>query len=157
MADAPKILRLTCPVCETRLKIVPDLDRFACQKCGTELTVVRTANIVRLEPTPEAADEMSSSERELVEVQEELRQRGDSYGVGCAFSTLGVLLVACIGGLLATLLKNTLLLAIVIGAALVLLAVILFFFVGVSAQGTRALVRRRDSLAATITQERAEG
>ena len=46
-----KVLRLTCPVCETRLRVAEGIERFACLSCGAELTVVMTDGLPSLVPT----------------------------------------------------------------------------------------------------------
>jgi hypothetical protein len=151
-----KVLRLTCPVCETRLKIADDLERFACLTCGTELSVIKEGGLATLKPTGESAAEMSPTQRELIEVNQALKQSDDAFGVGCALATMGITLVACILLSVAILLQSQPLFWLTIVAALALLGAVLFMFTAASSRSTDPLLRQRDQLQAEVEQEAAE-
>ena len=154
-----KILRLTCPVCETRLKVADSINRFACLNCGTELNVIKEEEVVRLEPV-EAAEggaTFTSHERELMQVNAEIRAKDDSYGVGCAVATLGICAISCISLLIASALKLTILFGITIAVALVLLAIVLLLFITTSNRETRPLLRQRDTLQSQVADQQSSG
>lgn len=50
----PDFITLSCPSCEAKLEVTPDIDRFACAHCGTEHIVKRAGGIVSLLPVVEA-------------------------------------------------------------------------------------------------------
>ncbi len=153
MPDERKTLRLTCPVCETRLKVAENIERFACLNCGTELNLVREGNIAQLEPTHEAVAQLSPEQRELVNVSTALKSKDDSYGSGCAVATLGITLVACISILLAGASNQPILFWTTIISALVILAVVLLLFINASGKATAPLMRRRDQLQNSVVQQ----
>lgn len=143
-----KILRLTCPVCETKLKVAEGINRFACLNCATELNVIKEEDIVRLEPVESAAggSAFTPQERELIQVNAEIRAKDDSYGVGCAIATLGITGIACVSILIASALKLTIMFGVTIITALVLLGLVLLLFITASSRETQPLLKRRDAL-----------
>lgn len=150
-----KIIRLTCPVCENKLKFADTIERFACLNCGTELNVIKEEGVARLEPVEaaEGGTSFTPQERELIRVNAEIRAKDDSYGVGCAVATLGICAVACVSMLIASALKLTVLFGITIGAALVLLAIVLLLFITASNRETQPLLRQRDNLQAQVADQ----
>ena len=52
---------LTCPSCGGKLRITPDIDRFACQFCGTEQIVKRGEGIVSVIPVMDAIGQVKQS------------------------------------------------------------------------------------------------
>jgi hypothetical protein len=54
-------ISLTCPSCGGKLKITPDIDRFACQFCGTEQIVKRGEGIISLMPVMDAIGQVKQS------------------------------------------------------------------------------------------------
>lgn len=153
MADK-KVLRLTCPVCETRLKVAEGIDKFACLNCGAELTVVhQTGGMVGLVPTEASAARMSDSQQQLIEVNSALKNSDDVYGVGCAIATMGITLLACIVLAVAIVLQSQLLFWAAIAVGLVMLAFVLFMFLTASSRGTDPLLRKRDELQAQVQAE----
>lgn len=153
MADK-KLLRLTCPVCETRLKVAEGIEKFACLNCGAELTVVhQPGGLIGLVPTEASAARMSDSQQQLIEVNSALKNSDDIYGVGCAIATMGITLVACIVLALAIVLQSQPLFWAAIAVGLVLLAFVLFMFLTASSRGTDPLLRKRDELQAQVEAE----
>ncbi len=149
-----KILRLTCPMCETKLKVAETIDRFACLNCGTELKVITEEGLIRLEPleAAEGGPTLSPEERELIEVNAEIRAKDDSYGVGCAISTMGIAAISCISILIASALQLPIMFGITLISALGLLVVVLLFFISSSTRETQPLLRRRDALQSQVEQ-----
>lgn len=148
-----KVLRLTCPVCETNLKVAEGIERFACLSCGAELKVVTADGLVSLVPTQASTDQMSDSQQQLIEVNSALKTADDVYGVGCAIATMGITLVACIVLALAIVLQSQIIFWLAIALALVLLAFVLFMFLTASSRGTDPLLRQRDRLQAQVEAE----
>jgi predicted RNA-binding Zn-ribbon protein involved in translation (DUF1610 family) len=153
-----KILRLTCPVCENKLKVAEGINRFACLNCGTELNVIKEGEVARVEPIANAAGgpTLTSEQRELIQVNSEIRAKDESYGVGCAVATLGITAVACVSVLIASALKLTILFGITIFVALLLLAVVVLLFMTASSRETQPLLRRRDALQDQINQNQSD-
>lgn len=152
MADK-KVLRLTCPVCETRLRVAEGITRFACLNCGAELSLERDGDIIKLVPTQASAARMSNSEQQLIEVNSALKSADDVYGVGCAIATMGITLVACIILALAIVVQSQVLFWAAIAVALALLGFVLFMFLTASSRGTDPLLRKRDQLQAQVETE----
>ncbi|MFC1744834.1 hypothetical protein ACFL35_12660 [Candidatus Riflebacteria bacterium] len=50
----PDFITLTCPSCNGKLEITPDMDRFACGYCGNEHIVKRAGGVVQLEAVTQA-------------------------------------------------------------------------------------------------------
>jgi len=50
----PEFVTLSCPSCGGKLKITPDIDRFACTNCGNEHLVLRSEGVVALKPLQES-------------------------------------------------------------------------------------------------------
>jgi hypothetical protein len=148
-----KVLRLTCLVCETRLKVSEGIERFACLNCGAELTVVIADGLASLVPTQASAAQMSDSQQQLIEVNSALKAADDVYGVGCAIATMGITLVACIVLAVAIVLQSQVLFWVAIAVALVLLAFVLFMFLTATSRGTDPLLRQRDRLQAQVEAE----
>ena len=148
-----KVLRLTCPVCETRLRVSADIARFACLNCGTELLVEKTGDVLRLVPSEASTSQMSDTQQQLIEINTALKTADDNFGVGCAVVTLGITLVACIALSFSLLLQSQVLFWLTIGVALVLLAIVLFLFTTASSRTTDPLLRERDLLQAQVEQE----
>ena len=75
MAD---FITLTCPTCGGKLRITPDLDRFACTHCGNEHVVKRSEGVVALQPLAESlgglkrATDRTASEMALRRLADEL-------------------------------------------------------------------------------------
>jgi hypothetical protein len=148
-----KVLRLTCPVCETRLKVAEGIERFACLNCGAELNLEPDGDLLKLVPTQASAARMSDSQQQLIEVNSALKTADDVYGVGCAIATMGITLVACIILALAIVVQSQVLFWAAIGIALLLLAFVLFMFLTASSRGTDPLLRKRDELQAQVEAE----
>ncbi len=148
-----KILRLTCPVCETRLRLAENIERFACLTCGTELLVQMEGGLARLVPSENSTSQMSQSQQKLIEINSALKTADDSFGVGCAVVTMGITLGACIALSLSLLLQSQILFWLTIIVALVLLAGVLFMFTTASSRSTDPLLRERDSLQAEVENE----
>lgn len=153
-----KVLRLTCPVCETRLRVAEGIERFACLSCGAELTVVTTDadGLPSLVPTQASTARMSDSQQQLIEVNSALKTADDVYGVGCAITTMGITLAACVVLAIAIVLQIQVLFWAAIAVALVLLAFVLFMFLTASSRGTDPLLRQRDRLQAQVEAEEPE-
>ncbi len=152
-----KVLRLTCPVCETRLKVAEGIERFACLNCGAELNLERDGDLLKLAPTQASAARMSGSQQELIEVNSALKSADDIYGVGCAIATMGITLAACVILALAIVVQSQVLFWAAIAVALVLLAFVLFMFLTASSRGTDPLLRKRDQLQAQVEAENTPG
>jgi hypothetical protein len=150
-----KILRLTCPVCETRLRVAEDIERFACLNCGTELLVEKEGGLVRLVPSEAVTSQMTDSQQQLIEVTTALKTADDNFGVGCAVVTMGITLVACIALSFSLLIQSQVLFWLTIVVALALLAVVLFLFTTASSRSTDPLLRQRDYLQSQVAQESA--
>lgn len=148
-----KILRLTCPVCETNLKLADDIERFACLNCATELLVIKEGGVVQLVPSEASTAEMTSTQQRLIEVNTALKNADDTYGVGCGVATMGITLVGCILLALAVALQSTILFWLTIVVALALLAFVLFLFITASSRSTDPLIRQRDVLQSEIERE----
>ncbi|MBN9390295.1 MAG: hypothetical protein J0I20_19870 [Chloroflexi bacterium] len=148
-----KVLRLTCPVCETRLKVAEGIERFACLNCGAELSVEEVDGQARVALTQASAARLSGSQQQLIEVNSALKNADDSYGVGCAIATMGITLVACIILALAIVVQSQPLFWGAIAVALVLLGLVLFMFLTASSRGTDPLLRKRDQLQAEFEAE----
>lgn len=148
-----KALRLTCPVCETRLKVAENIEQFACLNCGSELKVVKAEGLASLVPTQASADQMTDSQQQLIEVNSALKNADDIYGVGCAITTMGITLVACILLAVAIVIQSQVLFWAAIAIALILLAFVLFIFLTASSRGTDPLLRQRDRLQAQVEAE----
>ncbi len=150
-------LKLTCPVCETRLKIGPNINRFACLNCGTELSVNIEGELAHLALVENNAgtNSFSEEEKELIEINSTIRAKDDSYGVGCAVATLGISATACISSLIASAINQPILLAITLIIALVLLAFVVLLFIMASSKETDPLLRKRDKLQSLIKKDSA--
>ena len=148
-----KILRLTCPVCETRLRIAEDIERFACLNCGTELLVEKDGGLARLVPSEASTSNMTDAQQQLIEINTTLKTADDNFGVGCAVVTMGITLVACVALSLSLVIQSQFLFWLTIGVALVLLAAVLFLFTTASSRSTDPLLRQRDRLQAQVEQE----
>lgn len=156
MPDERKTLRLTCPVCETRLKIADNIEKFACLNCGTDLNVIKEGNTAHLEPTPEAVAQLSPQQLELVQVNTDLKSKDDSYGSGCALATLAITGVACVAILLAQVFNQPIFFWTTIISALVILAVVLLLFINASGKASAPLIRRREELQNSLIQQSQE-
>jgi predicted RNA-binding Zn-ribbon protein involved in translation (DUF1610 family) len=157
MADqnAKKILRLTCPICETRLKIADDINRFACLNCGTELNVVKTGNIASLVPVAQLEEpQLSEAEARLADVNSQLKSRDDGYGIGCGVVTMAITLVSCIALLIANALQLQILFWGTIISGLGLLALVLVVFIAKSGRDAAPLVTERQNLFNQIELEK---
>ncbi|MFC1744833.1 hypothetical protein ACFL35_12655 [Candidatus Riflebacteria bacterium] len=53
-------ITLTCPSCNGKLEITPDVERFSCGYCGNEHIVKRGGGIVRLEAVTQAIQEVKT-------------------------------------------------------------------------------------------------
>jgi hypothetical protein len=148
-----KALRLTCPVCETHLKVAENIEQFACLNCGAELKVVSEDGLVNLIPTQAATARMTGTQQQLIEVNSALKNADDIYGVGCAITTMGITLVACIILAVAIVAQSMILFWSAIAVALTMLAFVLFMFLTASSRGTDPLLRRRDRLQAEVAAE----
>lgn len=148
-----KVLRLTCPVCETRLKVAEGIAQFVCLNCGAELKVVSADGLPGLIPTQASTARMTGTQQQLIEVNSALKNADDIYGVGCAITTMGITLVACIILAVAIVAQSQILFWTAIGVALVMLAFVLFMFLTASSRGTDHLLRRRDKLQAQVEAE----
>ncbi len=148
-----KILRLTCPVCETRLRIAEDIVRFACLNCGTELRVVKEDGLAQLKPTETSTSQMTEAQQQLIQLNQTLRQADDTFGVGCAVTTMGITLAACIVLTLAIALQSQILFWVTLAVALVLLGGVLFVFTSASSRSSDPLLRQRDRLQAEVERE----
>ena len=146
-------MRLTCPVCETRLKVSEGIERFACLNCGAELKVEREGDLFKVLPTQDSAARMTASQQQLIEVNSALKAADDNYGVGCAIATMGITLVACIVLALAIVVQSQPLFWAAIAVALVLLGFVLFMFLTASSRGIDPLLRKRDRLQAQVEAE----
>lgn len=51
-------ISLSCPACGAKLQITADLDRFACQHCGTEHIVRRDGGAVSLKPVVDSINRL---------------------------------------------------------------------------------------------------
>ncbi|MEI7553704.1 hypothetical protein [Candidatus Chlorohelix sp.] len=142
--------RLTCPICQTHLKVAEGINMFACLNCGNELAVVIADGEARLEPSTATQAELSPAELELVEVNRKLKEKDDIYGVGCAIATLGITLVACISILVANLVSSSLLFWVALLLPLVLLLLVMAVFINSSNRTTAPLIRECDKLQAEI-------
>lgn len=150
-----KVLRLTCPICETRLKVAEDINRFACLNCGTELDVVKVGNIASLSPVVvTSAPQLTQAEQRLAEINAQLKARDDGYGLACGVITLGITLIACITILLANVFQSQFLFWGAIIVALVLLAVALLVLISGSGRSAAPLMRERDHLQREVEMER---
>lgn len=70
MADS---VSLSCPSCGEKLRIGPEIDRFACCRCGSEYVVRRGGGIVSLAPADEcAAAEGAATEVAIARLESEL-------------------------------------------------------------------------------------
>ncbi len=148
-----KVLRLTCPVCETHLKVAESIEQFACLSCGAELKVVSADGLVNLIPTQAATARMTGTQQQLIEVNSALKSADDIYGVGCAITTMGITLVACIVLAVAVVMQSQILFWSAIAVALAMLAFVLFMFLTASSRGVDPLLRRRDRLQAQVAAE----
>ncbi len=152
MADK-KVLRLNCPVCETRLRIAAEIERFACLNCGTELLVEQRDGIAQLVPSESSAEEMSDAQQRLIEVSTTLKDTDDQFGVGCAVTTMGITLVGCVLVAVSVVLQLQFLFWLTISVVLAALVYVLFLFVAASSRRTEPLLRQRDRLQAEIEIE----
>lgn len=148
-----KILRLTCPVCETRLRVADDIERFACLNCGTELLVEKDGGLARLVPSEASTSHITDTQQRLIEINTTLKTADDNFGVGCAVVTMGITLVACVALSLSLVIQSQFLFWLTIAVALVLLAAVLFLFTTASSRSTDPLLRQRDRLQAQVEQE----
>lgn len=148
-----KPLRLTCPVCETRLKISANIERFSCLNCGTELVVEHNGDEAQLVPSAASAAQMSNSQQRLIEINTALKRADDNYGVGCAVATMGITLVSCLLLSLSVVFQSQILFWVTIVLALAILAFVLFLFITASSRNTDPLLRERDRLQETVEQE----
>jgi predicted RNA-binding Zn-ribbon protein involved in translation (DUF1610 family) len=156
--SAKKILRLTCPICETRLKIAEDINRFACLNCGTELNVVKKGNIASLEPVVQTEEpQLSEAEQRLADINSRLKSRDDGYGIGCGIVTMAITLVSCIALLVANALQLQFLFWGTIIGGLSLLAIVLVIFIAKSGKDAAPLIVERQQLINQIEFEKAEG
>ena len=78
IANAPKLITLSCPSCGAKLDISPNLDRFACAFCGQEHIVNRTGGTISLSPVVEAIHQVktgvdkTAAELAIVRLQKEI-------------------------------------------------------------------------------------
>lgn len=151
MPDNKRVLRLPCPVCETRLNLDEQAEYSTCPVCRTQLKIVRDGSVARLEPSIEVA-EIGPIQRELSEINKQLRNKDDNYGAGCAVATIAISLIVCIGIIVSGILKSGSLFlgSIIIG--IVVLFLVLYLFVGASSRATLPLVHRRQELQTAIQQ-----
>jgi|GEM_PF-1974220 len=145
-----KVFRFTCPMCQTRLKVAEDIPEFACLNCGTQLIVIKEGEGARVEPSASAVAKLSPAELELAQVNRELKEKDDGYGIGCSVATLGVTLIACVAVLLANVFQSTVIFWVAILSALVILGIIMFVFLTTSSRDTAPLIRKRDRLQTEI-------
>jgi hypothetical protein len=74
----PDFVTLTCPSCGGKLKITPDIDRFACANCGSEHLVLRSDSVVALKPLQDSlsglarATDRTASEMAIKRIQGEI-------------------------------------------------------------------------------------
>jgi len=74
----PEFVTLTCPSCGGKLKITPDIDRFACAHCGNEHVVMRSEGVVALKPLQDSltglarATDRTASEMAIKRIREEI-------------------------------------------------------------------------------------
>lgn len=57
----PDFVTLSCPNCGGKLKVTPDIDRFACSHCGAEHIVKRGDGIISLSPVLDAISKVQTS------------------------------------------------------------------------------------------------
>jgi hypothetical protein len=82
----PDFVTLSCPTCGGKLKITPDIDRFACGNCGNEHLVVRSEGVVALKPLQESltglarAADRTASEMAIRRIQGEIAALQASKG-----------------------------------------------------------------------------
>ncbi|MBM3121962.1 MAG: hypothetical protein FJZ97_07210 [Chloroflexi bacterium] len=75
MAD---YITLACPTCGGKLRITPDIDRFACSHCGNEHFVKRAEGVIAIQPLAESltglkrATDRTASEMALRRLADEL-------------------------------------------------------------------------------------
>ncbi|HEX2916720.1 MAG TPA: hypothetical protein VH186_38520 [Chloroflexia bacterium] len=148
-----KILRFSCPVCETRLRLASDIERFACLNCGTELEVAKEEGVARLVPSKLTTAQMTNAQQQLIEVNSALKSADDAYGVGCAVATMGIALGSCAFLGLSVFLQSQVLFFVTILVALVLLGGVLFMFITASSRNADPLIRQRDRLQQEVEQE----
>jgi hypothetical protein len=153
MPDEKKSVRLTCPICETRLKVADNIQQFNCLNCGTELMVTHEGGIARLEPTIAAAALLTPEQRELIQVNNTLKSKDDNYGSGCAIATLFITLVACVAIVAAGISGQPVFFWSAIISALIILAVVLLLFINASGKANAPLMRRRTQLQALVEQQ----
>jgi predicted RNA-binding Zn-ribbon protein involved in translation (DUF1610 family) len=148
-----KSYRLSCPICQTRLKIAEGITLFTCLNCGNELEVKFQDGMAVLEPSESTIKQLSETELELAQVNRTLKEKDDSYGVGCMVATLGLSLFGCVGVLVANLLQNSLLFWVTLLGSLVLLGLVLLVFINSSNRTTAPLIRKRDRLQQQLERE----
>lgn len=145
MPDSRQLLRLPCPVCETRLELDRELSPTICPVCKAELKIVQDENLARLESVVEPA-KLSPLERELVEVTNQIRTKNDNYGAGCAVASIAITLVVCIGIIGSGLLKSGTLFILVIAFGLVISFLVLYLYISSSSRAMLPLVQHSQEL-----------
>ena len=80
------IFSLTCPSCGGKLQLTPDIERFACGYCGSELLVRKSGGIVTLAPVVaelkgvKQGVDRTASELAIVRLQKEIKQLESQIG-----------------------------------------------------------------------------
>ncbi|MEI6043945.1 MAG: hypothetical protein WCS37_06090 [Chloroflexota bacterium] len=148
-----KFLSLTCPVCETKLKLVETITYVVCPSCEAELNVTNDEGKDHLESveTAEAA-RFSPQERELILINAKIRAKDDRYGMGCAIATLVIAGLASISMVFALDYHLTFLLGLTVFGSLVSLGLVLVLFTSASNHKTQPLARQREQLLTAIGQ-----
>jgi len=113
---ADNVVVLSCTNCGAKLEIYPDVERFACGYCGTELIVLRRGGTVALKAVTDAIREVqigtdrTAAELAIVRLSAELaeleKQRtamasgrsGDQGCAGCSGIVAVLLFVAAVSG-----------------------------------------------------------
>ena len=154
MAD---FVSLTCPTCNGKLQITPNLERFACAYCGNEFAVNRGGGIVTLSPVVEGLSRVergvdkTASELAIARLQNDLAPLNAQRAEINSQAGAGPYVAACV------LLAFTFLAVVndqLLAAALGAFVAGLFFLVGYSSASTAKKKRAAlDQQIAVITDE----